>query len=469
MADGTDVMADFSTLPDVVWVRILQYLLLRDRQEVASTCHLLHDAFNHPSLWRRQVLTFIGDKDNSSRKGIPVYPARHNMELTKQFGQYFQDLTIRVISHFRTMNSDLRELLVQVAENCRLESLTLDIGKQTSQFHKRYGFPPDPNAIATLETFVKTAFRMKHLAIMSWPMFKDKNESLFMALKSNEKLRDNLESMTLFWLDGAEWSEREPLLLSADDTVDLVRHFPYLTCLGLRSPMVNNGLLEMLAETSRAKLRTLKLVIHYLWQKRNFAVPQIEQKSWTALLNRNPDFRVEVTVFLATPTMELASMLTPEAPVSYFRFMKYSKLESSSLVKIYTQYSGTLTTFHSLCDSYEMDSELILLCEKCELLTDLIYHGEIYVNTVKCISKSRGRKWKRFELKDSSIKIHTEFDNIDNDLVLQRNEQGELIQLRFQRFLATDDEQLRTMREEVSSAIGEPWKPTITPSNYLPV
>ncbi len=43
--------ADFSHLPDVVWVRVMTYLQLQDRARVAGTCRALNSVFNHPSLW----------------------------------------------------------------------------------------------------------------------------------------------------------------------------------------------------------------------------------------------------------------------------------------------------------------------------------------------------------------------------------------------------------------------------------
>ncbi|WAQ98978.1 MGAP-like protein [Mya arenaria] len=201
--DGTS--PDFSSLPDVAWVRILQHLPLQDRARAARTCHALTDAFNHPSLWSTQTLHFLGNDDNFRRKAEAVTASNYYLALTKQFGQYFQHLTIKISGHLRKMAGELQELLIEVAENCRLESLTLDVGRQTSQFHTNYGFPPDTESIRVLAAFVRHAFRMKHLNIRSWPMFEGiitKDEcNIFKALKSNEKLKKNLEKLTIFWLD----------------------------------------------------------------------------------------------------------------------------------------------------------------------------------------------------------------------------------------------------------------------------
>ncbi|XP_052792588.1 F-box only protein 39-like [Mya arenaria] len=460
--DGTS--PDFSSLPDVAWVRILQHLPLQDRARAARTCHALTDAFNHPSLWSTQTLHFLGNDDNFRRKAEAVTASNYYLALTKQFGQYFQHLTIKISGHLRKMAGELQELLIEVAENCRLESLTLDVGRQTSQFHTNYGFPPDTESIRVLAAFVRHAFRMKHLNIRSWPMFEGiitKDEcNIFKALKSNEKLKKNLEKLTIFWLDEVTWSERRPILLSPEDSLDLVCNFRNLTTLGLRSPMISNELLISLADRTRRKLENLKIVVHFINDSK-FQVPRVTPKTWQSLIDRNPNLRVEVLVFLATPDFELANLLPPEVPVSHFMYMKYSKVDPATLTKLHTQYNTTLTAFHSLCDSYNMDDELILLCERCEYLTDFIYHGEIYVNTVIRLAKLRGNKWQRFELNEANVKIHTEYDDIDDDQVLQRDADGNLVQVGLFRFHAADENQLQTMIVEVSSALGTSWRPRV--------
>ena len=462
-----EICPDFSDLPDVVWVRILQYLPVNDRARVGYTSKALYDAFNHPTLWRTQTLIFLGKDHNFDSKYNPVTVAHRYVELTKHFGPYFQNLTIKVSGHLTGLSEDLREVLEQVTEKCRLETLTLDIGKVTSQFHTDYGYPPTSSAVEFLASFVRTAFRMKYLHIPSWPMFEKqlgRDEcNIFKSMIQNQKLVENLETLTLFWLVGKGWTEREPILLDPDVTITIIDHFKNLQCIGLRTPMIKMELIEMLASASRRKLRTLKLLIHYVdpTRKPTFRVPVIPSRLWQALVNREPDFRVEVAVCLNTPDIELSNILTPEVPVSVFRYMKYSRIDQMTLSKLSTLYAPTLTVFHSFCDSYELDQSLLHLARQCENLREIIYHGNIYCDTVSALAETKGVQWKVFEMNSRNIKVRTEFDDIDESNVLHRNADGVLQQVALLRFHAdSDDEQMDKMVTDVTKALDIPWQPT---------
>lgn len=460
---------DFSELPEEIWVRIMRHLSYSDRAKLARTCRLLNQAFEHPSLWNSQELRFVGESHNFSRKKQNIFCIPFYIDLTKRFGKYFQNLTIKIDGHFRNIPEDLKEILEEVANRCRLETLTIDAGTITSAFHETYGFPPNYSAVKTLANFVQKAFRMKHLHIKSWPMYSkiDTEEcNILKVLVLNEKLRNTLETLTLFWIEEKEWSEREPILFSDQPTaiLDLVDSFKYLTTLGLRTPMITNELLKLLASPERAKLQLLKVVVHYLdpSRKPQFRIPNIESSTWQALVNRNLQFRVECTIFLNTPNLELSNMFTPEVPMSVLSFMKYSKIDPFTLIKLHTQYKDTMSKFHSLCDSYNIDQELLEIVQKCKNLTEFIYHGEIHRDTVVAIAKARGEAWKRFEVRDDKIKVPSMFDDVDEDSVLAPGPDGQLVLVGFMKFHLSEEERdniIQMMATEVSSALGEPWKP----------
>ncbi|XP_045205182.2 F-box/LRR-repeat protein 3-like [Mercenaria mercenaria] len=460
---------DFSELPDVTWVRIFRFLPLRDRAKVARTCRLLNEVFNHPSLWYSQKLSFMGEMHNFSRKKQNVFCTPFYVELTKRFGKYFQDLTIKIDGHFRSIPTDLQEILEQVANRCRLETLTIEAGTITSAFHERYGFPPNYSAVKALSRFVQKAFRMKHLHIRSWPMYNKMDTedcNIFKVLALNEKLRETLETLTIFWLEEQDWSERKPILFSGSptDIIQVLDSFKYLTTIGLRTPMITNELLQMLASKERSKLQLLKIVVHYLDPERQplFAVPSIQPSTWQSLIKRNPDFRVECTIFLNTPNLELSNMLTPEVPLSVLSYMKYSKIDPLTLTKLYTQYKDTLTKFHSYCDSYNIDNDLLVMAQQCTNLTEIIYHGELRSGTVVAIATSRGNALKRFDVKEDKIKVPTAYDDVDEDDVLARGPDGQLVLVGLMKFHAPEDQRqevLQTMASEVSNTLGTSWKP----------
>ena len=459
---GENVGPDFSTLPDNAWVRILQYLSHTDRARVAKTCSLLYGIFSHPSLWGEQTLTFLG-QDHCEGRFEAVFVSKHFMEITKRYGKYFKHLTINVHGHLRKMSEEIEEVLAEVAEHCRLESLTLNVGVQTSGYHVTYGFGPNRDSFSILASFIRNAFKIKRLNIFSWPMFENvlatDECNVFKALEENDKLKQNLEALTLFWTDGVDWSERMPLLLSPTETLTLINKFKNLTTIGLRSPMLSDELLVHLASPHLPKFECLKVIVHYL-NKPKYQIPRIEPSTWRALVKRNPEFRVEVSVFLSTPNLELVSLLTPEVPVSKFSYTKYARCDLATIAKLYSQYNTTLQEFMCFYDSEHIDEELIKLCEKCECLTNFVFLGKIKIGTVKKLAKLRGESWNRFEVKADLIKIETEFDNIDEDQVLYTNERGDLVQVALNRFHAEDGEQIQTMVTEVSACLGRPWKPT---------
>lgn len=460
---------DFSELPDEIWVRVMRVLSLTDRAKVARTCHRLNEAFSHPSLWYSQQLNFMGETHVFSQKKQNIFCTPFYVELTRRFGKYFQNLTIKIDGHLRSIPADLKEIFEEVANRCRLETLTIDAGTITSEFYEVHGIPPNYSAVKTLASFVQHAFRMKHLHIRSWPMYRridTEDCNIFKVLILNEKLRETLETLTLFWLDEKEWSEREPILFYEEPTafVKLFDSFRYLTTIGLRTPMITNELLVMLGSQQRAKLQLLKVFVHYIdpTRKPQFRIPNIDPSTWKALVKRNPDFRVECTIFLNTPNLELSNMFTPEVPLSALSYMKYCKIDPYTLVKLYTQYKDTLSKFHSFCDSYDIDQELLEIVTRCSNLTEFIYHGEIKLDTVVKIAKVRGNAWKCFEVKEDKIKIPTEFDDVDEDSVLAPGPDGQLVLVGLMKFHISEevrDNMLQTLAAEVSSALEIPWKP----------
>ncbi|KAL4229949.1 hypothetical protein ACF0H5_010340 [Mactra antiquata] len=461
---------DFSHLPEVAWVRVLRFLAMKDRMSVSETCHILHEIFNHPSLWYSQKLIFMGECDNFSRRARRVFSGANYVELVKRYGHCFQDLMIQVMGHFTDIPNDLKDVLSQISDKCRLESLTIDAGVVTSRFHERYGYPPKSEGVKALADFVRNAYKMKHLHIKSWPMYNkmDTDEcNIFKVLISNEKLHRTLETLVIFGIEETEWSEREPKLFSdPSTTLNLMTKFKNITTLGLRSFMLSNDLILTLSEPDRTKLDVLNILVHYIRQDphehREFQVPNIRPSSWSALSQRNPKFRVECTIFLQTPDVELSNMLSPEVPLSSLVFMKYSKIDPQTLFRAYTHHANTIVKFRSFCDSYDLDSEVLTLNQRCTKLNEFVYHGEIHSNTVVDLAQSKGVKWNRFEVRREKIKVPTEFDEYGEDDVLARDASGQLVSVALMKFHQPEEEKdahIANMTSQVSSALDVPWRP----------
>ena len=457
---------DFSELPDVIWVRTFSFLSLRDQSNLASTCHALLDIFSHPSLWSNQKICIMGKDDNWTRG--KCFGPNHCVELAKRFGKYFQNLTITILGHLQTLTPEWETLFTEVGAQCRLESLTLEVGRLTSRPFHLYGFAPKRAAVKALISFVQNAFRMRHFHIRSWPMFEEiyenKECNVFQAMIANPKMKE-LESLSIFTTDKAEveWSERRPILLSADATLELVAHFKFLTRLALRSPMITQELVEELAEPTRTRLKILDIFVHYVNPSKypGFAIPLIPSSSWAKLIQRCPELRVELTIFLHVSHLDLANMIKAEVPLSSLTFMKYSGIDPYILNSVSTAHNKTFTKFHSYCESSGIDSELLDIITKCEYISEFVYHGTIMVSNVTEIAKVGGERLKKFVIKEANIQIPDEID-VDDDEVIRRNEAGELVMVDFLKFHRSEDERtekLLEMRKCVSKYLGYDWSP----------
>ena len=463
--EESQMIADFSQLPDVTWVQILQHLSLADRYRVSVTCRALYEVFRHPSLWHTQRLCIYGDQSDYPNPYFKGSVLNSFLKVTKHFGKYFQNLTIKVNGHLCDLHQELGDVLLEVGKQCRLETLTIDVGILTSEFHQMYIEPPSTSAILALSSFVKNAYRLRHLHIRSWPLYPEiDNEdcNIMKAITRNDKLQ-SLETLTLFMTDGKGWSERMPCLISSEETLNILAQFHNLTHIGLRTPMLNEEIIEMLADPERAKLKLFKIFVHYLRIKQQFAVPVISSRVWKVLHNRNPDLRIEITIFLQTPHLELANFVKPEIAISSITYMKYAKIDPSTLTLLYNHNCDTLTSFYSYCDSYALDEDLIQLVKKCKFLVEFVYHGEIHLDTVVNLAKLRGDAWKKFEVARSKIQVPDEYADLDPDQVIAPDGAGNLVLVELMRHHRSEgeiQEAVDAMAAEVSNTLGYAWQPS---------
>ena len=459
-------LLDFSELPDVVWVKTFSYLSLHDQRQLASTCTALRNVFNHPSLWSNQTIYIMG-QDYSWTRGTS-FGASHYLQLAKRYGKYFQNLTIIILGHLQELTPEWEQLFTEVGEQCRLESLTLEVGRLTSRPFRIYGLAPKQTAVKAIISFVRNAFRMRHIHVRSWPMFEEIYENrecnIFKAMMANPKMKD-LESLSVFMTDKTEleWSERRPILLTPEATIELVTHFNYLTHLGLRSPMITTQLIDVLADPTRTRLQVFDIFVHFLSPDNypGFKIPSIPSSSWTKLNQRCPELKVDVTIFLRVSHLDLANMIKPEVPVTSLTFMKYSGIDPYILNSISTSHYRTFTKFYSYCDSSGIDAELVEMVTKCKGLSEFVYHGELSVETVRDIAKVGGERLQKFMIVEKNIQIPNEIE-ADDDEVIRRNEDGEIVMVEFLKFHQSEDvrqEKLLAACQQASEYLGYEWSP----------
>lgn len=462
---------DFSDLPTMVWVNILSRLDLKTRYRVSVTCPKLNEAFHHPTLWSRVTLNVTGNMTNYGWVKQAVVPAR-NTQLVKHFGKYFQNLTIVISGYLDDDFGNWNDLITEVGNKCRLESLKLRVGTATSVFHYEGKRSCSRNLIP-LVNFIKNAFRLKKLHIVSWPMYprnlENIDENIFEAAMLNPKLKE-LEELSLFCSDASDWTERQPILLQPNDTTNLVNHFCNLRHLALRSPMVDHDLLKALSTRGRQSLQRLHILVNYISEEEAFQIPEIPDKIWEEFSLRNVGVQVALTILSKVPLMELSNLLKPACPMHFLTFMAYSSCDGATVQYITDKYKRTLTGFESHRADVELERELVNLVEDSPNLRNLLYFGKISCSNVERLAELRSTAWTNFQVLRSSVYVEDE-DNIEDrfseDEVVVKTAEGNYVmvsmlkkQLREQKELNAENRKLE-MVSRVSELLGYKWTPTL--------
>ncbi|XP_048777018.2 F-box/LRR-repeat protein 21-like [Ostrea edulis] len=467
---------DFSYLPTIAWVNILDHLNLNDKYRVSTTCSKLNEAFNHPTLWRKMTLFIMGNMENYGLHSQVMIPAQ-NIKLVKRFGKYFQNLTFVISGHLNEDFGDWNDLVEEVTKQCRLETLTLYVGIVTSMRHFS-GYRSCGRNLIPLVNFVKNAFRLKNLNIISWPMFprnlQNHDENIFEAAMVNIKLKD-LENLSLFWSNTNSWTERQPILLSPNETVVLVNHFSNLKHLALRSPMMDENMLNVLSQRQRSTLQRLRILVNYISNDPDFEIPEISDMAWENFCLKNVGVQVELTIMSRVSLVELSNLLKPACPVYVTKFMAYSRCDGNVVQYLTDKYKKTLTCFESFGEDSCFEKELVNMVEKSPNLLKLVYRGNINCQNVECLAALRSRSWVTFDILRENI--YVEENNIENrydeNEVIAKGPDGTYVLVAMLKFHQKEQSRLcKEAREDemidnVSSHLGRKWFPTSRKSTKL--
>lgn len=455
---------DFSYLPEPVWVKVMEYLPLSDQYHVSVTCRVLYDVFNHPSNWKSARLEVVGGEHNF--KLMKSFMADRFRIIVEKFGHYFQHLTVTVQGHLVAMEDSVRNIVTQLSDVCRLEHLVLEVGMLTSDFHLA-GLRPVRQDLHNILLLVTKAFRLKKLEVVSWPMFPELFEkadmNVFEAMKANAKLA-GLQWLSLFWMKNKQWSQRSPLLPSPTYTRGLVAHFTSLQHLALRSPMLSDELLKELAAPSRCRLLTLRVLLQYSAGADAYDhLPNLLAASWLSLRERSPALEVEFAVMSRISDIVLEAMLMPEVPLTTFRVLKYARCSPALLLTLSERYRPTLRSFLCYSDPTDCGEALVRLAERCTGLDTLVFHGIVHCTALLTITQSRPH-WKDFEFDEKCIVMEPKDDEFDEDTVIGRSNDGDLVQVRLVRFHGHQSEtereqQLNALKAEVSGRMDHAWRP----------
>lgn len=466
LGSGADCEYDFSYLPEPAWLKVMEFLPLSDQYHVSVTCHALYGIFNHPTNWKSAHLYVVGGVDQQTKYGMynSFMPDRF-LIIVEKFGHFIQHLTVTLTGHLVSMEDHAREILEQLSRVCRLQHLVLEVGLLGSDFHLQ-GVAPDLGDVKRILMLVSTAFHLKKIEILSWPMHPqivgEEEANIFEVMKKNPKL-ENLESLSLFWMKNKQWIERLPRLPSPEVTQSLVSHFRALKHLALRSPMLSNELLQELAAPSRERLCTLQILLMYSSQDRQVTMPNVSSSSWAALCARSPRLEVECAIMSRIPDMEVSAVLKPEMPLVAFRILQFARCSQALIYSLTEKFNRSLRSFICYADPTDCGGELLRLAETCTSLDTLVFHGQVHCSAVLKMVKLR-KNWKEFEFVEKGIITEPEEDEFDDDTVIGHSTGGDLVQVRLVRFHGQQSEAereqlLNALSAEVSRRYDYGWRP----------
>ena len=461
-------------LPEIVLVHIMEYLDLRARYYLSTTCRLFYDLFSHPQLWQIAHISLLTQGERRGRNPFQwklQAVMHHTMAMIVQkFCHLFQHLSLELSEYIQPFDNDSKMLLDHLAHECRLESLSIKLGPLTSSDNeishvsRRLSNYQDLPLVVCL---VQNATRLKRLSLVSWPFFESigDNKDIFSALVNNEKLI-SLESLNFFFpeLKSSQWTDRIPKLPSPELTLKVVSQLKNVTQLALRSPMLSD---ELILELSKKKVPLLSFKILVMYSRdsvlmKGFKVPDISSKAWTSLRQSSPELAVEYFVFNRVPQEQLGLMLQPEVQLSSINILTFGRCDKELVTILAERYHRTLRRFVCLCDSPTCDEALLNLVRSCDL-THLIYHGDISYKTVENLAtlvKDQGQEIESFEFKEKNINTDEEYAE---DVVVARDEESNeyyLPALKSWHVNATERiKLLDAMCEHVSICLGSHWRP----------
>ena len=454
---------DFSDLPDIPWVQILSHLSLSDRASVARTCYRLNCAFKHPSLWHTVEILLLGDLNRFRNSQSPVIMPECYLTMIQRFGTYFQDLTLIFAGFLKRIPTACKAVIEALAVNCRLESLTLEVGGIVTKLDLVTQVPRRGD-LGTVAQLIQEAFRLKSFSLRSWPTYPGlETVNILQTLRENPRLVD-LEKLSLFWnsANHGTWATLNAQLPTPDEILHTVQHFRSLHTLCLRSTMLSNDAILELAHPGHTPIQRLGILVTYSSHDRSQGLPDVTSHAWSKLLGHSPDLGVDVTVANRIPYVELAGFLKPEMPLTSISFMRYARCGTADIASLNDKYHKKLRKFVDYSDTADADVELVNLVNKCKSLDCFVFNGRLYCQTVLSLADSRGQHWYRFKVNTDNVITKMLPEDYDPDYIIRKSASGECYIARHVHEYESEEEheaKINEMIARVSQAIGQRWLP----------
>ncbi|XP_062580160.1 F-box/LRR-repeat protein 21-like [Saccostrea cucullata] len=460
---------DFGNLPIVVWIRVFEYLSLKDRYSASLACSNIYNAFNHPTLWQKVTLD-VGGSSGKHRYFHCVKIPKRNFHLVRRFARMFHDLTFSICEPLHMSFGEWNTVLEENIKDFKLGHLTLDVG----------GLRNKPNVsemkirtenMKPMVDIVRNQSHLKTLVVNSWPVFanslQNPDENIFQAAIENNNIK-GLRKLGLFKCNSTAWSGRRPHLISSELTLKLVDHFKNLTHLALRSPMITSDLISSLSLRGRDKLQQLHITINFIPEDESFKMPTVNESVWKDFSNYNTNVKVKVLVLSRAPHYKLECFLRPSCPLYEIKFGEYIRSDKEFITYLADSFNSTLDTFEYNEEDGDFERELVTLVENSDQLCRLKYCGKINCQNVIRLAKLRKKNWESFHLIRKNIyKKNVEKNpemTIDSDQVIAKNKDGvyvlvDLVKFHEQVSMLDYEEEEQIMIEKVSEYLGRDWFP----------
>ena len=445
------VLPDFSTLPDVVWVAVLQMLTLPDRYHLSLTCSKLYSLFSHPSTWKIVILELPGEHDldfTMTRGRGLILPWQRVM--VEKYGRCFQDLTL-CLETFE-LHPECYGVLRSLAKTGGLRRCVLDIcdvpGDQIFHDLSRSKGP----SVYTLMEDLSCLSGNLHLDVTcSWVNASMYND-VFRCSRSDLRCK-HLHSFAIPYSDDTEEELVEHTCLgdalryTQTPTAVLVSRFPCLQHLTLNGCHFSDELLYALADMSsrRCQLRTITgefKVFDYIEEE---DVCDLSSQAWNHLTLSSP--HLVVFCYFQRP-YGLDKVFKPEAPLVSIEIDSLGEklISPSKLLSFCVDHCDTLVSLkYSVEEEIEVGDDLypdelplVSIAIDCPYLVRLEYGGLIHRADVIKLAEM-DRKWETFA--------------IDKNYVL-RDDQAE-----WEVSLTEEDAaMLEEVRQAVSQCLGYHWE-----------
>ncbi|XP_014662819.1 PREDICTED: uncharacterized protein LOC106805645 [Priapulus caudatus] len=438
-------MADWSEIPSVVFIEILQYLHRKDIISSCSTCRQWRSHLFNCRLWRSVSLAFINSSDDevSGLKFIIDQIGRHIRELTLRFSltvAHFTDdmkSVDRVVEVLKLVPAkQIRKISVQCRTPAVFDDLYALFDTEGKDHNRNYWLPNENNGVGS--------YLNGYYAILG-----NDGESRF--VDALLRLVTDSQSLTEFSLGGLRSCLcRAPLLvqrlakchaamleklhLASVSGMQIItkvntehcynignlQAFTNLSELSLDyiGGQLSESLLDSLARPGVHPLRLLRVFVatdnHVYEHVADLArANPIRDDAWACLRAHSPALRVHVTFFDVDGCHgDDASILQPSAPVSALAFVFASPFRgsagssSSALGFARQHYAATLRSLCVLRDverepaQYRDDDEedeLVLLAWKCKNLESFTLIGyEFAQEDIFAIARLLKSKLKHF-------------------------------------------------------------------------